>query len=110
MIAKLYSNLEDVDRAVARVTTQHGYREIRQDMDRRMAPPREPYVTRQGYETLTDSEKDDVRNLGQVTLDFSRFNARHRIYFSPEVHVPETLAGDFRKFWRVPRMVPLGRR
>ena len=22
------------------------------------------------------------------------------------VHVPETLAGDFRKFWRVPEMVP----
>jgi hypothetical protein len=85
VIAELYGKLDDLDRAIHKLLSQHWVREIRVDVDRQHGLAREPSAMRPGYELLSASEQKDVDSLRDVTRDFYQFCGRNRIYFTPDV-------------------------
>lgn len=85
LVAEMYAKIFDLNGAISKLLYEYQFREIREDVDKKLHPKREPGKLILGIHTLTEDEEKLIKELSSLTSDFFVFYGRNKIYFSEAI-------------------------
>jgi hypothetical protein len=85
LVAEMYAKIYDLQGAITKLLYEYQYREIREDVDKKRHPNRDPGKIVFGVHTLTEDEEKVLKELSCSTSDFYIFYGRNKIYFSETI-------------------------